>query len=121
VRFRARRGDLEGATGCLMHGMFCAAHFLQDDSWSVQDWVCPDRARSVAQSLLIQGAALTGAWHREVTTKLKQRLGEQNIDKFLRPEEVAHNLLEKGGLRATAESVLRDDQFGHVWTTQGFP
>ena len=65
---------LEGASGCLMYGLICASRFLHDESWRVSDWVCPDRARSVVDSLLITGAAMTGTWHREVTTKLQQRL-----------------------------------------------
>ena len=99
---------LEGASGCLMYGLICASRFLHDESWRVSDWVCPDRARSVVDSLLITGAAMTGTWHREVTTKLQQRLGDNNIDKNLRPEEVAYQLME--GLLCTTGSTTQTDK-----------
>ena len=93
-----------------MYGLICASRFLHDESWRVSDWVCPDRARSVVDSLLITGAAMTGTWHREVTTKLQQRLGDNNIDKNLRPEEVAYQLME--GLLCATGSTTRTDKFG---------
>ena len=100
---------LEGASGCLMYGLICASRFLHDESWRVSDWVCPDRARSVVDSLLITGAAMTGTWHREGTTKLQQRLGDNNIDENLRPEEVAYQLME--GLLCTTGSTTQTDKF----------